>query len=92
MGRPKKEDSKDKRYWVRCTPEQYEKIQNMAGEKNVSMGEFTLAKIFNIEIEQTDGEKKCTYYIDNKQGEPRPYTLKYKTKKRGILKPVRAEY
>lgn len=91
MGRPKKDTTKEKRLWVRCTEEQYNQIQSWADEKKVSMGDILISKAFNIDIIPVPEEKECTYYLDNKKGEPRPYKLTYKTKKRGILKPVESE-
>lgn len=87
MGRPKKEVNKDKQFYIRCTPEQYSDIKNKSEGAGVTMGEFALAKIFDLKIVPVGEKREITYYKKNKAGEDRPYKLNYSVKRKAAVVP-----
>ncbi|OQA13082.1 MAG: hypothetical protein BWY64_03780 [bacterium ADurb.Bin363] len=80
---------KDKRFWVRCSNEQYEKIKALAEKERVSMSELALMKILNLKVIEVDEIKEYPNTITDKKGEKRTYTQRRLARKR-LLQPISA--
>ncbi len=91
MPRVKKEESRDKRYWLRCTDEQYNQVKAWSQGKGVSMGEITIAKLFGIEIIETPEVRECSHKVKTPKGKIKEYTRQYTVKKKAMLKPVKSK-
>ncbi len=82
-----------KKMWFLCTPEEHNKIKTIAKEKGISVSDLAISSILGIEIVPIPEVTKTPFNQKvNKKGETKTYYKEYKRKKRGILKPVRAEY
>lgn len=69
---------KDKKFWVRCTEEEYNKIQEVAEKEGLSMGNLMIAKFFGYEVEP---ENVTEYNLRVKK--PNGKTYNYKQKRVG---------
>jgi len=78
----------DKKFWIRCTDEEYGKIKEDAEKEGLSMGDIMLAKYFNYEIVKPEGEiqiKECPLVVS--KGEKKyKYSKKYVVKAKPYLK------
>jgi hypothetical protein len=78
----------DKKFWVRCTEEEYKEIQTDAEKEGLYMGDVMLAKYFGYEIIKPEKEieiKECPMVI--LRGEKKyKYSRKYVVKAKPYLK------
>jgi hypothetical protein len=78
----------DKKFWVRCTEEEYNKIQEDAKKEGLYMGDIMLAKYFGYEIVKPENDieiKDCTMVVS--RGEKKyKYSRKYVVKAKPYLK------
>ena len=78
----------DKRFWIRCTEQEYGKIQADAEKEGLPMGDILLAKYFGYDIVKPENDieiKECPLVIS--KGEKKyKYSRKYVVKARPYLK------
>jgi len=77
-----------KKFWVRCTEEEYNKIKIDTEEEGLSMGDLLLAKYFDYEIVKPESEieiKECPLIV-SKGGKEYKYSRKYVVKAKPYLK------
>jgi len=74
----------DRKFWIRCTEEEYKKIQTDAETEGLYMGDIMLAKYFGYEIIKPEKEieiKECQMVIsrgDKQYKYSRQYVVKAK--------------
>ena len=78
----------DKKFWVRCTEEEYNTIKTDAEKERLYMGDVMLAKYFGYEIVKPEKEieiKDCTMVVS--RGEKKyKYSRQYVVKAKPYLK------
>lgn len=66
---------KDKKFWVRCTEEEYNKIREVAEKEGLSLGDALLKAFFGYEVEP---EKVTEYNLVIKKPSGKVYNYRQK--------------
>lgn len=77
-----------KKFWVRCTEEEYDRIKTESDKEGLSMGDLLLARYFGYEIVKPENEieiKECPMVV-SKGGKEYKYARKYVVKAKPYLK------
>jgi hypothetical protein len=75
------------RFWVRCTPEQYRQIKEMAKNAGVTVGEMALMKLLNLQLDYEEEIIDHPTTKTLKDGTEKKYSRRYVSRKK-ILVPA----